>query len=80
MPHDHASTHHASTRRLALTLVLSVTYLLVEVVGGVVSGSLALLADAGIPGLTVAPSAGEAVRLAVAGAAAPAGPDARREG
>jgi len=28
----------------------------------------------------VAPSAGEAVRLAVAGAAAPAGPDARREG
>ena len=48
--------------------------------GNAAAEGRALLADAGIPGLTVAPSAGEAVRLAVAGAAAPAGPDARREG
>jgi len=40
----------------------------------------AVLADARIPGLTVAAGAAEAVRLAVAGAAAPAGPDTRREG
>jgi cobalt-zinc-cadmium efflux system protein len=35
------------TRRLAMVLGLTALFLLVEVVGGVVSGSLALLADAG---------------------------------
>ena len=55
MAHDHAPAHgHAPTgartghrRRLALTLCLTVLYMGAEVVGGVLSGSLALLADAG---------------------------------
>jgi cobalt-zinc-cadmium efflux system protein len=52
MGHDHAA-HLAGTagaghrRRLGLVLALTVTVLVAEVVGAVVSGSLALLADAG---------------------------------
>jgi len=42
---DHARAH--STRRLRLVIALTATFLLVEVVGGVLSGSLALLSDAG---------------------------------
>lgn len=34
-------------RRLAVVFGLTVTYLAVEVIGGLVSGSLAVLADAG---------------------------------
>ena len=49
--HAHGSHHHgglaANRRRLALTLALSVVYMLAEVAGGIASGSLALLADAG---------------------------------
>lgn len=47
MSHDHAHGHRQNTRRLALTLVLVVAYMVAEVVGGVISNSLALLADAG---------------------------------
>ncbi len=56
MGHDHAAHGHAHThgtaaagqrRRLAAVLALTVTVLVAEVVGAVVSGSLALLADAG---------------------------------
>ncbi len=47
MAHDH---HHdarsASTRALLIALALTASYTLVEVVGGVLTGSLALLADA----------------------------------
>jgi cobalt-zinc-cadmium efflux system protein len=41
--------HHGATatRRLAWVLVLTVAYMFAEVVGGLLSGSLALLADAG---------------------------------
>ena len=42
--HDHRS---ASRRSLSISLALIMAYMLVEVVGGVISGSLALLADAG---------------------------------
>ena len=43
-----AHAHHASPRgRLLLVLILTATFMLVEVVGGWISGSLALLADAG---------------------------------
>jgi cobalt-zinc-cadmium efflux system protein len=42
--HDHART--ASRRALAVALVLTASYTVVEVVGGLVAGSLALLADA----------------------------------
>jgi cobalt-zinc-cadmium efflux system protein len=49
--HDHGHAHAAvgadTRRRLATVLGISVTILVVEVVGALVSGSLALLADAG---------------------------------
>jgi cobalt-zinc-cadmium efflux system protein len=52
MPHDHAghSHHHtrtASKMRLMLALVLAGGYMIAEAVGGLMTGSLALLADAG---------------------------------
>lgn len=43
--HDHA--RHANVRRIAVTLALVTAYMVAEVVGGILSGSLALLADAG---------------------------------
>lgn len=50
--HTHGHCHHhggsdRNRRRLALTLGLVVLYMVAEVVGGLLSGSLALLADAG---------------------------------
>jgi cobalt-zinc-cadmium efflux system protein len=46
--HDHPapSARRSGERALALTLALAATYMVAEVVGGLVSGSLALLADA----------------------------------
>lgn len=49
-PHDHHHAHEHggdNSRRLGLALCLSAVFMLVEVVGGLISGSLALLADAG---------------------------------
>jgi len=43
--HDHAP--HSSERRLFWALVLTVVYMLVQTAGGLLSGSLALLADSG---------------------------------
>ena len=51
--HDHGHHDHAhdlrglSRRRLTISLVLIAGYMLAEIIGGLVSGSLALLADAG---------------------------------
>jgi cobalt-zinc-cadmium efflux system protein len=54
--HDHAHGHshaahehpaHASTGRLRIALALTATFLVVELIGGLASNSLALLADAG---------------------------------
>ncbi len=50
--HGHHHRHHhgrasRNRRRLLLTLALTAVYMLAELVGGLVSGSLALLADAG---------------------------------
>ena len=46
--HDHAhDLRGASRRSLILALVLISTYMVAEIIGGVISGSLALLADAG---------------------------------
>ena len=42
--HDHRS---ASRRSLTIALALILVYMVVEVVGGLMAGSLALLADAG---------------------------------
>lgn len=46
--HDHDHGHRSTSRRsLSVSLALITGYMVVEVVGGLVSGSLALLADAG---------------------------------
>lgn len=49
MSHGHGHQHGraGSRRRLALTLVLAAGYMVAEVVGGLLTNSLALLADAG---------------------------------
>src|SRR3954467_14454070 len=49
MPHDHSHSHsheHTSDRRLVLALVLNLLLTVVEVIAGLLSGSLALVADA----------------------------------
>ena len=46
MSHDHTS-QKSNVKRVQIALVLTATFMLVEVVGGIISGSLALLADAG---------------------------------
>jgi cobalt-zinc-cadmium efflux system protein len=43
--HDHAA--HASVKRLRIALALTAAFLVAEVIGGIASNSLALLADAG---------------------------------
>lgn len=46
--HDHAPTvTQSNERNVLIAFVITFTFMLVEVVGGVLSGSLALLADAG---------------------------------
>jgi len=44
--HEHTH-HHSSEKRLFLALLLISSFMLVEVAGGIIAGSLALLADAG---------------------------------
>jgi cobalt-zinc-cadmium efflux system protein len=46
MAHDHDHARTASRRALAVALALTASYTAVEVVGGILTGSLALLADA----------------------------------
>lgn len=46
MAHDHQADER-NLRRVLIALVLTGTFMLVEVAGGIISGSLALLADAG---------------------------------
>lgn len=47
--HHHGAHHHALTneQRVQWALLLTVSFMVVEVIGGLLSGSLALLADAG---------------------------------
>ncbi len=49
--HDHGHHHHdlreASRRSLILAVTLTTTFMVIEVIGGIASGSLALIADAG---------------------------------
>ncbi|MDJ0749710.1 MAG: cation diffusion facilitator family transporter [Woeseiaceae bacterium] len=48
--HGHAHVHEAGAsnlKRVLVALVLTGTFMVVEVIGGIISGSLALLADAG---------------------------------
>ena len=46
MRHDH-SPHDSNMRRVVFALVITGSFMVVEVIGGILSGSLALLADAG---------------------------------
>ena len=46
--HDHRSDHRGrSLKRITVTLILVVVYMIAEVIGGLITNSLALLADAG---------------------------------
>ena len=45
--HDHGAARSTNRARLAWTLALTLVYTVAEIVGGYLSGSLALLADAG---------------------------------
>ncbi|MEJ2399509.1 MAG: cation transporter, partial [Gammaproteobacteria bacterium] len=45
MPHSHA--HHHAANRLLWAMSLTAIFMVVEVFGGIFSGSLALMADAG---------------------------------
>ncbi|HTM20164.1 MAG TPA: cation diffusion facilitator family transporter, partial [Kofleriaceae bacterium] len=45
--HEHHHHAHANLRRLGFALALVIVYMIAEVVGGLLSNSLALLADAG---------------------------------
>jgi len=48
MAHEHQHGHDArNLKRVLVALVLTGTFMVVEIVGGIISGSLALLADAG---------------------------------
>jgi len=44
--HGHGHSHHGNERKMLLAAVLTGGFMVAEVVGGIVSGSLALLADA----------------------------------
>lgn len=45
--HDHHDADEGNLRRVMIALVLTGAFMVVEVIGGILSGSLALLADAG---------------------------------
>ncbi len=49
MSHSHPAAHGeaAASRRILFAMILTASFMIVEVIGGVLSGSLALLADAG---------------------------------
>ena len=47
MGHDHGQNGQENSRRVLLALCLTGVFMVVEVAGGIISGSLALLADAG---------------------------------
>lgn len=47
MGHDHGATRSHNKRRLSIVLGLTASYLAAEVIGGLITDSLALLADAG---------------------------------
>lgn len=55
MAHDHHDhTHAANEKRLGIATLLTGGYMVAELVGGILSGSLALLADAGHMGIDFA--------------------------
>src|SRR3954468_21101282 len=71
--HDHGERLATDRRRLGIALALILAFMVVEIVGGLVSNSLSLLADAGHM-VTDAASLGLALGAAWLGAATPATP------
>ncbi|MEQ6967587.1 CDF family zinc transporter ZitB [Pectobacterium polaris] len=47
MAHNHSHTGSGSSKRLLAAFIITATFMVAEVIGGLLSGSLALLADAG---------------------------------
>ncbi len=47
MSHDHDHTHKANKKRVLWALAITAGFMIAEAVGGVIAGSLALIADAG---------------------------------
>lgn len=47
MTGNHDDNSHSNMRRVQFALILTFSFMIVEVIGGIISGSLALLADAG---------------------------------
>ncbi|WP_371018452.1 cation diffusion facilitator family transporter [Pseudalkalibacillus sp. JSM 102089] len=45
--HDHGHTHSANKKALLISFILISTFMILEVVGGIITNSLALLSDAG---------------------------------
>ena len=45
--HDHNHSHSANKKTLTISLVIIAVYMAIEVIGGLLTNSLALLADAG---------------------------------
>lgn len=45
--HDHDHTHGANKKALSISLILIASFMVVEVIGGIMTNSLALLSDAG---------------------------------
>ena len=77
--HDHSTAAQAHRGRLVVVLVLTLVVLVVEVVGGIVSGSFALVADAGHM-LTDAAGVGLGARCDRAGSHVPQPPPGRSGG
>jgi len=46
MAHDHSHHHHHTHNRLGLTFLLNIIITVAQIIGGVISGSLALISDA----------------------------------
>ncbi|ACX88822.1 cation diffusion facilitator family transporter [Pectobacterium parmentieri WPP163] len=47
MAHNHSHTGSSNSKRLSAAFIITATFMVAEVIGGLLSGSLALLADAG---------------------------------
>ena len=45
--HGHSHSHSANKKTLTISLIIITVYMAVEVIGGLLTNSLALLADAG---------------------------------
>lgn len=45
--HNHSHSHSANKKTLTISLIIITAYMAIEVVGGLITNSLALLADAG---------------------------------